>query len=67
VLEDDRHYFPFYDAAIVRRTTIDQKCSAALDSLANTIDDATMRRLNFEVDGRHRAVDEVVREFLRQR
>jgi len=65
VLDDDRHYFPFYDAAIVRRTTLDSRCSAALDSLANTIDDATMRRLNFEVDGRRRAVEDVVREFLR--
>jgi osmoprotectant transport system permease protein len=65
VLEDDRHYFPFYDAAVLRRTNMDPRCSAALDSLANTIDDATMRSLNFEVDGRHRAVEEVVREFLK--
>lgn len=66
VLEDDRHYFPFYDAAIVRTTKMDARCSAALDSLANTIDDATMRRLNFEVDGRHRPVQDVVREFLKK-
>ena len=64
VLEDDRHYFPPYDAAIVYRSKIDGRCSAALDSLANTIDDATMRRLNFEVDGRHRPVRDVVAEFL---
>ncbi|HEX9161377.1 MAG TPA: glycine betaine ABC transporter substrate-binding protein [Thermoanaerobaculia bacterium] len=67
VLEDDRHYFPPYDAAIVYRSNMDQKCSAALDSLAGSIDDATMRRLNFEVDGRHRDVGDVVREFLRPR
>jgi glycine betaine/choline ABC-type transport system substrate-binding protein len=66
VLEDDRHYFPFYDAAVVRRANLDRRCSAALDSLANAIDDATMRRLNFEVDGKHRAVQDVVREFLRR-
>ena len=64
ILEDDRHYFPSYEAAVVRRTNMDGRCSAALDSLANTIDDATMRRLNFEVDGKHRSVEEVVREFL---
>jgi osmoprotectant transport system substrate-binding protein len=64
VLEDDRRYFPPYDAAVVYRSGIDGKCSAALESLANSIDDATMRRLNFEVDGRHRAVADVVRDFL---
>jgi glycine betaine/choline ABC-type transport system substrate-binding protein len=49
------------------RNDIDRKCSgasAALASLANTIDDATMRRLNYEVDGKKRDVAEVVREFL---
>ena len=63
VLTDDRHYFPPYDAAVVYRNGT--PCAAALDSLRDTIDDATMRRLNFEVDGRHRAVADVVREFLR--
>jgi glycine betaine/choline ABC-type transport system substrate-binding protein len=66
-LEDDRHYFPRYDAAIVYRNDVAKKCKgapAALESLARTIDDATMRRLNFEVDGRKRGVADVVREFL---
>ena len=68
VLTDDRHYFPPYDAALVTRNDIDQKCSAAttaLATLANTIDDTTMRRLNYEVDGRKRDVAEVVREYLK--
>ncbi|HVG23034.1 MAG TPA: glycine betaine ABC transporter substrate-binding protein [Thermoanaerobaculia bacterium] len=68
ILEDDRHFFPPYDAVVVRRRDIDERCraaSAALDSLRNTIDDATMRRLNYEVDGKKREVGEVVREFLR--
>ena len=63
-LDDDRHYFPPYDAAVVYRNDLDPKCRAALESLAGTIDDATMRRLNYEVDGRKRRVEEVVREFL---
>ena len=66
VLEDDRHYFPPYDAAVVSRAAIGEKCSAApeaLQTLAGTIDDATMRRLNYEVDGRKRDAGEVVREF----
>ncbi|HYM61517.1 MAG TPA: glycine betaine ABC transporter substrate-binding protein [Thermoanaerobaculia bacterium] len=66
-LEDDRHFFPTYDAAIVRRDDIDAKCSAAataLASLSHTIDETTMRRINFEVDGKKRDVAEVVRELL---
>jgi osmoprotectant transport system substrate-binding protein len=69
-LEDDLHYFPPYDAAVVARADVDRKCSGAshaLASLANTIGDATMRRLNFEVDGKKRDVAEVVREFLAKR
>jgi glycine betaine/choline ABC-type transport system substrate-binding protein len=67
VLDDDKHYFPPYDAAVVYRNDIDPKCRAALDSLAGILDDATMRRLNFEVDGRKRPVAEVVREFVSAR
>jgi osmoprotectant transport system permease protein len=65
VLEDDRRFFPPYDAAVVYRTDMDRRCSVAFDSLAASIDDATMRRLNYEVDGRHRPVAEVVREFIK--
>jgi len=51
----------------VSRNDIDKKCggaSKALASLARTIDDATMRRLNYEVDGKKRDVAEVVKAFL---
>jgi osmoprotectant transport system substrate-binding protein len=68
ILEDDRHYFPPYDAVVVRRRDLDQRCkgaSAALESLRGTLDDAAMRRLNYEVDGKKREVAEVVREALR--
>lgn len=66
-LDDDRRFFPRYDAAVVYRKDIDRKCrgaSRALETLGHTIDDATMRRLNFEVDGKKRDVAAVVREFL---
>ncbi len=66
VLDDDRHYFPPYDAAVVYRNDMEPKCRAALDSLAGVLDDASMRRLNYEVDGRKRRVEDVVREFLRK-
>lgn len=66
VLDDDRHYFPPYDAAIVYRNDLDPRCRAALDSLSGILDDATMRRLNYEVDGLKRRPEEVVREFLQK-
>jgi len=63
VLDDDKHFFPPYDAVVVQRTGLESRCSSALASLRNTIDDATMRRLNYEVDGKKRAVADVVREL----
>jgi osmoprotectant transport system substrate-binding protein len=67
VLEDDRHYFPPYDCAIVVREAAlvkYPKLRGALDQLSGKISDATMRRLNFEVDGKHRPAAEVAEEFL---
>ncbi|MEA2464246.1 MAG: osmoprotectant transport system substrate-binding protein [Acidobacteriota bacterium] len=64
VLEDDRRYFPPYDAVVVTRSDLPTPCRGALESLKGTIDDATMRRLNYEVDGKKRDVAEVVRELL---
>ncbi len=66
-LEDDKHFFPRYDAAVVWRGDIDQRCQGAtkaLNTLNKTIDDATMRRLNYAVDGEKRDVAVVVREFF---
>ena len=66
-LDDDLRYFPPYDAAVVSRNDIDRKCrgaSKALASLARTIDDATMRRLNYAVDAEHQDPKEVARKFL---
>ena len=70
VLEDDRHYFPPYEAVpIIRQQTVEQhpEVKQALDELSGKISDADMRELNYAVDGRHRDVKEVVREFLRNK
>ena len=70
VLEDDKQYFPPYEAVpIVRQQTLAQhpEIRAALEALAGKISDAEMRQLNYEVDGHKRDVKEVVREFLRQK
>lgn len=67
ILEDDRHYFPPYECAVVVRTdafTRFPQLREALDGLSGKIDDATMRRLNYEVDGKKRSVPEVAKEWL---
>ncbi len=66
VLEDDRHYFPPYEAVTVVNTPALRThpgLAEAVALLSGRIDAGTMRRLNFEVDGRHRAPAEVAREF----
>jgi len=66
MLEDDRHYFPPYEAvSIVREETLRRfpALQSALDELHNQISDAEMRELNYAIDGQHRDVGEVVREF----
>jgi glycine betaine/choline ABC-type transport system substrate-binding protein len=70
VLEDDHHYFPPYEAVAIMRGEMlknHPEVGAALDALAGAISDEDMRRLNYAVDGQHRDVTVVVREFLKQR
>ena len=70
VLGDDKHYFPPYEAVpiIRRQTTADHpEVKAALDELAGKISDDDMRQLNYDVDGQHRDVKQVVREFLQKK
>ena len=68
VLEDDRHYFPPYEAVpVVREEVLKEhpEVSQALAGLAGKISDQEMQQLNYSVDGQHRDVKQVVREFLR--
>jgi len=70
VLEDDKHYFPPYEAVpVIRKQTFaaHPELGAALEELAGKISDAEMRHLNYAVDGEKRDVKEVVREFLRSK
>lgn len=70
VLEDDRRYFPPYEAVpIIRRETLQRHPAIrrALAELAGKISAEEMRRLNYALDGEHRDVKDVVREFCRLR
>lgn len=68
ILQDDLHYFPPYQCAVVVREPALAKfpqLRAALQELSGKFSDATMRRLNAAVDVDHRTVARVAAEFLR--
>ena len=69
VLEDDRRYFPPYEAAFVLGAEVWKRpeVRAFFESLAGTIDAATMRKMNAAVDKDKRRPEDVAREFLRAR
>ena len=67
VLRDDRHYFPPYQAAVIARAdalAAHPAMRAALDKLSGRISAAAMRNLNYQVDGKHRPVAAVARQWL---
>ena len=69
MLEDDRHYFPPYDAAVVARSSVllaRPEVKNALAGLSGHISVADMRRMNRAVDADHRDAADVAREFLRR-
>lgn len=66
-LQDDRRYFPPYDAVpVIRREVLDGHPSVreALGRLGGKLTEATMRELNFQVDGEHREPRRVVAAWL---
>jgi osmoprotectant transport system substrate-binding protein len=69
VLEDDRHYFPPYDAVPIVRPELFRKCPAAqqaFDGLAGRISAEQMRAMNYAVDGDHQDAAVVARVFLQR-
>ena len=66
-LEDDRRYFPPYEAVLLTRRDAlarSEIISQTIESLGKAISTEEMRRLNYEVDGNKRAPRDVVREWL---
>ena len=66
-LEDDRHYFPPYEAVYVARRDTLARVEAlreVLAKLAGAITTNEMRQLNYEVDANKRGQAEVVREWI---
>jgi osmoprotectant transport system substrate-binding protein len=70
ILEDDKHYFPPYEAVpVVREDTLERypEVRLAIAELAGNISDEEMRKMNYEVAGEGRDIEEVAREFLRSK
>jgi osmoprotectant transport system permease protein len=67
VLEDDRKYFPRYDAVLLYRADLPQrlpKTWATLAKLEGTIDDASMRRMNAAAELENKDFASVAANFL---
>ena len=66
-LEDDRHVFPPYHVSLVARKDLfekDPEVREVLMKLHNAMDEATMARLNYRVDGNHEEPRDVARSWL---
>ena len=69
-LDDDRHYFPPYQAVpLVRDEALTRwpEMRIALQALAGRVTAGDMRAMNEAIDGQHRDAAEVVREFRRNK
>jgi osmoprotectant transport system substrate-binding protein len=69
VLEDNKHYFPPYQAAFVVREAALQKfpgLERSLQELSGSLNDKSMRELNYQLEGLHRSGPKVVAEWLAQ-
>jgi len=67
VLEDDRHYFPAYQAVLLYRSDVAKRAAGfakTVDALAGRIDVATMQRMNAAVKLDKRSERAVAAEFL---
>ena len=66
-LNDDRHYFPPYQAVYIARNDAVEALSDAFAKLENAISTDDMRKLNYEVDGNKRSPKEVAEKWLSEK
>lgn len=70
VLEDDKQFFPPYDASPVASNEILEEhpeLKDILEDLAGKIDTETMQELNYEADGKMKEPSIVAKEFLEEK
>lgn len=69
VLQDDKQFFPFYNAAPVMRADLLEKhpeLKTLFDPIADLLDDKTMQALNAQVDIDQEPPQRVAEKFLRE-
>jgi osmoprotectant transport system substrate-binding protein len=69
VLADDRHYFPPYQCAVVVREDTLARFKGlreALAELSGKLSDDAMRKLNYQLDGKHRRAGDAAAEALKK-
>ena len=67
VLEDDKHFFPPYDASPVARNDVlkqHPELKKVLQKLVGKISTEKMQQLNYESDGKMKEPSTVAKEFL---
>lgn len=67
ILQDDRNFFPKYEAVSLYRQTLPANIKAVLAKLSGQIDEAGMQAMNAEVLFGHRTFSEVASAFLRSK
>src|ERR1051325_7522734 len=66
-LQDDRHYFPPYQAVFIARSAAPAELTDALSKLAGAISTDDMRKLNYQVVGDKRAPRDVAAAWISSR
>ncbi|KAF1068058.1 MAG: Osmoprotectant-binding protein OsmX [Pseudomonas citronellolis] len=69
VLDDDKHFFPFYNAApVVRADTLQKhpELKTLFEPISDLLDDKTMQALNAQVDIEQEPPQRVALKFLRE-
>lgn len=64
-LEDDKRYFPPYQAVFIARKNAAGNLAQAFSKLANAISTDDMRKMNYEVDANKRTPKDVASEWLK--
>jgi osmoprotectant transport system permease protein len=70
ILQDDKHYFPPYDAVPIFNEQILQKypqLRSAVLKLSGQISAAEMQQLNYQVDNQVKSVEESAKSFLQSK
>jgi len=67
MLEDDKHFFPEYDALSIYKSSLDPKAKKILERLQHTISDSEMQAMNSKVLFEGKTFADVASTFLKSR